>query len=361
MMLKRMGKGWPRHLVVALATMSLVAVTGCGSSGGSGTTDSSDDVAAATGTTPVPGRPTPVDNPDKKKVRIALVDFPAQVAEVFKASEAGASRAKEVLAGLGAEVDYLPVTTISADGVNQVVRTAINEGYDAIGVTLLGPANCEPMREAVAKGIKVAAMMSSADCVEGTGALFYHGEDSHAAWMEIAKSLVAAVGDKTCKVGIVTGFFSAPQHEARRQGFIDGLAGSGITPVSKGVEAGVDQAKYQAAARDYVTANDDLCALVATTGENGAMASTLSAEQAAKIKVITSDLTSGTRKQIEAGKQYAAIEQDPFGSTYDTSIWLYNAVIGGQGPDGGFNQPVKDLIVTKDNLTDALRKQSQGY
>lgn len=354
---RRLGRAAASVLIIAALAAPTAACSSSGTTGDSQTPD----IAAASGADPVPGRPEPVKNPDGTAYKIALVDFPSQVAEVFKASEAGAARAKEVLAPYGVQVDYLPVTDVSADGVNQVVRTAITEGYDAIGVTLLGPANCAPMKEAVDQGIKVAAMMSSADCVQDTGALFYHGEDSATAWQEVAKALVAEIGDRTCTVGILTGFFSAPQHEARRQGFIDGLAGSSITPVSKGVEAGVDTAKYQAAARDYVTANDDLCAIVATTGENGAMASTLTDEQAASIKVISSDLTSGTRKQIEDGKQFAAIEQDPFGSTYDTAVWLYNALVTGEGPEGGFEQPVTDLIVTKANLDEALRAQSQGY
>lgn len=343
--------------IVLIAGALLVSAAGCSASSAP---SASSSIAAATGTEPVKGRPVPVKNDAKKPVKIAIVDFPSQVAEVFKASEAGASRAGQVLAGYNATVDYLPVTTVSADGVNQVVRTAMTEGYDAIAVTLLGAANCAPMKEAVAKGIKVAAIMSSADCVEGTGALFYHGEDSLPAWTAIGQEMAKVTGTEPCTAGVVTGFFSAPQHEARREGLLAGINGSHLTAVGKGVEAGVDTAKYQAAARDYVTANPDLCAILITTGDNGAAASTLTAEQAAKIKVISSDLTSGTRKQIESGKQYAAVEQDPFGSTYDSSIWLYNAVITGKGPDGGFNQPVKNLLVTKENLQEALRMQTEG-
>jgi ribose transport system substrate-binding protein len=345
--------------IAAVLTTSALLVASVGCSAPTTPTASS-GISAASGTSPVAGRPTPVANPQNKPVKIAIVDFPSQVAEVFKASEAGASRASQVLAAYNVKVDYLPVTTISADGVNQVVRTAMNDGYDAIAVTLLGAANCAPMKEAVAKGIKVAAIMSSADCVEGTGALFYHGEDSLSAWTAIGKQMAEATGTQSCTAGVVTGFFSAPQHEARREGLLAGIAGTHLTAVGKGVEAGVDPAKYQAAARDYVTANPDLCAILITTGDNGAAASTLTTEQAAKIKVISSDLTSGTRKQIESGKQYAAVEQDPFGSTYDSSIWLYNAVITGNGPEGGFNQPVKNLIVTKENLQEALRMQTEG-
>lgn len=343
--------------VAITAGAMLLSAAGC-SAGGAPSAGTS--IAAASGTEPVAGRPLPVKNTANKPVKIAIVDFPSQVAEVFKASEAGASRAGHVLAGYNATVDYLPVTTVSADGVNQVVRTAMTEGYDAIAVTLLGAANCAPMKEAVAKGIKVAAIMSSADCVQGTGALFYHGEDSLPAWTAIGKEMAKVTGTQPCTAGLITGFFSAPQHEARREGLLAGIAGSHLTAVGKGVEAGVDTAKYQAAARDYVTANPDLCAILITTGDNGAAASTLTPEQASKIKVISSDLTSGTRKQIESGKQYAAIEQDPFGSTYDSSIWLYNAVVTGNGPEGGFNQPVKNLIVTKDNLQEALRMQTEG-
>lgn len=344
--------------VVFTAGVLLLSAAGCSATATPPSTGSS--ISAANGTDPVAGRPVPVKNTANKPVKIAVVDFPSQVAEVFKASEAGASRAGQVLKAYNVTVDYLPVTTVSADGVNQVVRTAMTEGYDAIAVTLLGAANCAPMKEAVDKGIKVAAIMSSADCVQGTGALFYHGEDSVQAWTAIGKQMAQATGTEPCTAGVITGFFSAPQHEARRQGLLAGIAGSHVTAVGKGVEAGVDPAKYAAAARDYVTANPDLCAVLITTGDNGGAAATLTVEQAAKIKVISSDLTSGTRKQIEAGKQYAAVEQDPFGSTYDSSIWLYNAVVTGNGPEGGFNQPVKNLVVTKDNLQEALRMQTEG-
>lgn len=345
---------------VAIALSACALLIGSAGCSATGSSTAGSSISAATGSEPVAGRPTPVENTTKKPIRIAVVDFPSQVAEVFKASEAGASRAGQVLAAYNATVDYLPVTTVSADGVNQVVRTAMTEGYDAIAVTLLGAANCAPMKEAVDKGIKVAAIMSSADCVQSTGALFYHGEDSLPAWTAIGKQMAEVTGTAPCTAGLITGFFSAPQHEARREGLLAGIAGTHLTAVGKGVEAGVDTAKYQAAARDYVTANPDLCAILITTGDNGAAASTLTTEQAAKIKVISSDLTSGTRKQIEAGKQYAAVEQDPFGSTYDSSIWLYNAVVTGKGPEGGFNQPVKNMVVTKDNLQEALRIQTEG-
>ncbi|ADB49692.1 sugar ABC transporter substrate-binding protein [Conexibacter woesei] len=351
----------PTLVTPALLISAALAFAACGSSDSSSKSGSKDTgIAAAEGTQPVAGRPMPVDNPDKQPVRIAIISAPPQIAEFFKAVTAGALRADDVLTAHGGSVDYVNVTDFTVGGINSAVRTAISQGYDAIAVSMLSSGNCAPLKEATAKGIKVASLAGNAECAESSGALFFHGEDSLKAWAGVGKTMVDATGGQECKVGIITGSFSVEAHEQRRNGFIDGLEGSNVSPVSKGVEGGVDPAKTQAATRDYVSANPDLCGIAVLVNDNGAAAAALTPEQAKKIKVISADLTTGIEKQIGNGKQYASFTQDPFGESYDTAIWLYNAVITGKGPEGGFFQPVEGVLVTKDNLEAAVEAQSNG-
>lgn len=345
---------------VAAATVSLLGLLVL-SACGSGSADSDTGFKAASGSTALANRPKPVPNQDKKQVKIAVVAGAPEVAEFFKAYAAGIQRANSVLKPLHAKVDYIRITSITPEAFNSSLRTAITQGYDAIATQILGSANCAALKEAVDKGIKVAVINSTAACAETSGVTFFHGENAFDAWRDnVAKALINATGGKTCKVGIITAGFAIEAMEQRRKGVIAGLEGSNLTPVDKGVDVGVDPAKTQAATRDYVTANPDLCGIVVLFGDNGAAAASLSSEQAKNVKVVSGDLTKGTVQQIKDGKLAAAFTQDPFGQTYDTSIWLYNTVITGKGPAGGYAQPSKGLIVTADNVDKALKDQSGG-
>ncbi len=345
-----------RSVALLAATAVLMAMTGCASASGNDT-----GIAAAKGTQPVAGRPMPVANTANKKITIDVLGGPGGLAEFFKAVTAGSLRAGEVLKSKNVKVTYVPLTDFTAAGVNNALRTEITQKPDAILTQLLGPANCQPIKEAVQAGIKVGAMISGADCLESTGALFFHGEDTLPAWSKlITDTLAKATGDQPCKVGIITGWFDVPAVEARRQAIVAGLAQTKMTPVNKGVAAAEDTAKFQAAARDYANSNPDLCAIVTDVSDNGATAAALTPEQLKKIKVISADLTNGIIQQIKSGNQYAAYTQDPFGETYDSVMWLYNAVITGKDPVSGFMQATKNLVVTKDNLTEAVKVQSEG-
>jgi ribose transport system substrate-binding protein len=345
-----------RSVALLAAVTVLMAMTGCSTTAGSNT-----GIAAATGSQPVAGRPQPLANPNKKSITIDVLGGPGGLAEFFKAVTAGSLRAGEVLKGRGVKVTYIPLTDFTADGVNNALRTVITQKPDAILTQLLGPANCQPIKEAVQAGIKVGTMISGADCLESTGAMFFHGENTGPAWSKlITDTLAKATGDKACKVGIITGWFDVPAIEARRQAIVAGLAETKMTPVSKGVAVAEDTSKMQAAARDYANSNPDLCALVTDVSDNGATAAALSPEQQKKIKVISADLTDGIIKQIKAGTQFASYTQDPFGETYDSVMWLYNSVISGKNQVTGFLQATKNLVVTKDNLAQAVKVQSEG-
>ena len=56
-------------------------------------------------------------------------------------------------------------------------------------------------------------------------------------------------------------------------------------------------------------------------------------------------------EQIKAGNMYAAIGQDPYGQSYDTIVWLYNALVDQQKPSPDYFIPTAAVVGTQDNIT----------
>jgi ribose transport system substrate-binding protein len=317
------------------------------------------------GMAPIPGREQPVENSTGKHIKIGLISFP-ESNEFFSTVKPGSDAANAVLANYDAQVDYITVNDFTQDAVNAAGQAALLEGYDALAFLPLDPGACPFIKDAVAQGVKVAVFITTADCAEESGALFFHGEDLEHAWGTIAdQALIAAVNadpqwaGKPCKVGVITGAFSVPTHETMRKAILAGLAGSDLSPVSDGVEIAQDLSKVGPATQAYITGNpDDLCAIVVDIGDAGAAAASLSDEQAQHIKVMSADFTVGGVEQLRKGKQTILIGQDPFGEAYGTAILLYNAVVNGKGP--GFYQPVVNSVMTPDNIDELMAAQAAG-
>ena len=209
--------------------------------------------------------------------------------------------------------------------------------------------------------------MTSAPCTQQSGSLFFHGEDLYNAWKDLAVPALIKViradpywTGKSCKVGVITGAFNVPTHELMRTGILAGLQGvPGISQVSSGVQVNQDLSKVGPAARAYIAGDpNDLCGIVVDIGDAGAAAAALTAAQAKHIKVMSADLTVGGVAQMRAGKQAILIGQDPFGESYDAAMLLYNAVVSGKNPP--FYEPVKDSVMTPDNIDKLLAAQDSG-
>jgi ribose transport system substrate-binding protein len=314
---------------------------------------------------PIPGRTQPVENTSGKTIKIALISFP-ESNEFFSAVKVGSDGARDVLAGYNAVVDYVTVNEFTQDAVNAAGRATMLQGYDAMAFLPLDNGACPLIKEAVAAGLKTAAFITTADCAEESGALFFHGEDLADAWGKKAvPKLIEMINadprwaGKDCKAGVITGAFSVPTHETMRLAILDGLKGTNVTPVSDGVEVEQDLSKVGPAARTYLTGNpEDLCALIVNIGDAGAAAAALTDEQAKQVYLLSADFTLGGVEQMRKGKQDLLLGQDPFGEAYDTAILLYNAVVTGKDP--GFYQPVTVSLMTPDNIDALMKAQAEG-
>lgn len=352
---------------VGVAAAAIVISSCSSASSGSKSSKTAPGYGANLGSAPIAGRTQPVNNTTGKHIKIAMISFPASN-EFFAPVKHGSDVAGAVLKGQNAEVDYITVNDFTEDAVNAAARTAILQGYNAIGIAALDAGVCPVIKDAVAKGIKVATFIITADCVQSSGALFFHGEDLYKAWKTLAiPALINAIQadpywqGKKCKAGVITGAFSVPAHELMRTAIVDGLrqSNSGITPVSSGVEIQQDLAKVGPAVKAYLAGDPtDLCGIAVDIGDAGAAASALTASQAKHIKVMSADFTVGGVNQMRAGKQTILIGQDPFGESYDTAMLLYNAFVTGKDP--GFYQPVTDSIMTPANIDKLVADQNNG-
>jgi ribose transport system substrate-binding protein len=271
-----------------------------------------------------------------------------------------------VLKKFNAQVDYVTVNDFTQDAVNAAGRATLLQGYDAIAFLPLDNGACPLIKDAVKANVKVAVFITTADCAKESGALFFHGEDLDTAWGPVAvgAALKAVQADpqwagKDCKAGVITGAFSVPTHETMRKAILAGLKGTSISPISDGVEIEQDLSKVGPAVKAYITGNPtDLCAIFVDIGDAGAAAAALTDEQAKHIKIVSADFTQGGVEQLRKGKQAILIGQDPFGEAYDTALLLYNAVVSGKNPD--FHQPVKNSIMTPDNIDALMKAQAEG-
>jgi ribose transport system substrate-binding protein len=314
---------------------------------------------------PIAGRTQPVENTTGRTIKIGLISFP-ESNEFFSGVKVGSDAARDVLAGYNAVVDYVTVNDFTQDAVNAAGRATLLQGYDAIAFLPLDNGACPLIKDAVKANVKVAVFITTADCAEESGALFFHGEDLALAWGKIAvPALVDMINadplwtGKDCKAGVITGAFAVPTHETMRLAILDGLKGTNVSPVSDGVEAENDLSKVGPAARAYVTGNpDDLCAIIVNIGDAGAAAAALTDEQAKRIKVLSADFTLGGVEQMKKGKQSLLLGQDPFGEAYDTALLLYNAVVTGEDP--GFYQPVNNSVMMPYNIEPLRDAQANG-
>jgi hypothetical protein len=322
-------------------------------------------LAQAADLDPIAGRTQPVANSTGKPIKIALISFP-ESNEFFSSVKVGSDAATAVLKKFNTEVDYVTVNDFTQDAVNAAGRATLLQGYDAIAFLPLDNGACPLIKDAVKANVKVAVFITTADCARDAGALFFHGEDLDQAWGPVAVgAAVKAVNadpmwaGKPCKAGVITGAFSVPTHETMRKAILAGLAGTNISPVSDGVEVEQDLSKVGPAVKAYITGDpDDLCAIFVDIGDAGAAAAALTDDQAKHIKIVSADFTQGGVEQMRKGKQAILIGQDPFGEAYDTAILLYNAIVTGTAPD--FHQPVKNSIMTPDNIDALMKAQADG-
>lgn len=322
-----------------------------------------DDGASTEGTAAGAERPELVTDEPEEPVKIAIIAI--QNNPFFDQVRRGYDAVAPEIQATGGRADWINAgTEVNVDNVGRAINAAVAQDYDAIAALMPGDGICSFVEQAVAAGVQVAAYNGNANCAEDAGSLFFHGQDLYAAGVRAGELMCEATADLASEsepgqVGILTESFTFQALEERRQGFLDGLEENcpWVTPVSDGVEYQGSVERVASATRDYTTSAENLVGIYVTGGNPFAAAEAVGqAGDSDTVKVIGFDFTAENVEQIRAGNMYAAIDQDPFGQSYDTIVWLYNAVVTGEDPTEEYFVPTTAVVGTQENIDEVAEE-----
>jgi ribose transport system substrate-binding protein len=341
--------------VAAVASVALLA--GCPTAQQTPTKRSSDALSTPP-TTPRPGeRPALSTTKPTKPLKIAIIAIENN--PFFAQVKTGYDAVKSKIEAAGGTVDWINAgTDVTVDSVGDAINAAVADGYDAIAALMPGYGICTSIRQANAKGVLVAAYNGNASCAQSSGAAFFHGQDLRAAGVEAGKLMCTATESLASAsnpgvVGVETESFTFQALEDRRLGFLDGLKQNcpWVTQSGAGVEYQSATDRVASATRNYMTFTKNLVGIYVTGGNPQVAAQAVaSAGKTSTVKVIGFDFTAENVAQIEAGNMYAAIGQDPYGQSYDTIVWLYNALVDKQKPSRDYFIPTAAVVGTQANI-----------
>jgi ribose transport system substrate-binding protein len=341
--------------VAAVAFLALLA--GCTTAQNARTKQSSNTLSAPPRTPPQGERPALSTTKPTKPVKITIIAIENN--PFFAQVKTGYDAVKPKIEAAGGTVVWINAgTDVTVDSVGDAINAAVVDGYDAIAALMPGDGICTYIRQANAKGVLVAAYNGNASCAQSSGAVFFHGQDLRAAGVQAGKLMCTATeglasASKPGVVGVETESFTFQALEERRLGFLDGLKQNcpWVTH-SGGVEYQGSTDRVATATRDYMTSTKNLVGIYVTGGNPQIAAQTVaSAGKTSTVKVIGFDFTAENVAQIKAGNMYAAIGQDPFGQSYDTIVWLYNALVDKQKPSRDYFIPTAAVVGTRANIT----------
>ena len=348
-----------RAKTFALAAVASVALLdGCTTAQETPTKLPSNTLTTPPTTPPRGERPALSTTKPTKPVKIAIIAIENN--PFFAQVKTGYDAVKPQIEAAGGAVDWITAgTDVTVDNVGDAINAAVVDGYDAVAALMPGDGICTYIRRATAKGVLVAAYNGNASCAQSSGALFFHGQDLRSAGVQAGNLMCTATKDlastsKPGVVGVETESFTFQALEERRLGFLDGLKQScpWVTPSGGGVEYGASTDRVASATREYMTSTKDLVGIYVTGGNPQAAAQTVaSAGNTTTVKVIGFDFTAENVAQIKAGNMYAAIGQDPYGQSYDTVVWLYNALVDKQKPSPDYFIPTATVVGTRANIT----------
>jgi ribose transport system substrate-binding protein len=303
-------------------------------------------------------RPALSTRKPSEPVKIAIIAIENN--PFFAQVKAGYDAVKPKVEAAGGTVDWINAgTDVTVDNIGDAISAAVDDGYDAVAALMPGDGICTYIQQADAKGVLVAAYNGNASCAESAGALFFHGQDLRAAGMEAGKLMCAATrkladASRPGRVGVETESFTFQALEERRRGFLDALKENcpWVTQAGGGVEYQTSTDRVASATRDYLSSTKDLVGIYVTGGNPQIAAQTVaSAGRSSTVKVIGFDFTAENVAQIKAGNMYAAIGQDPYGQSYDTIVWLYNALVDKQKPSPDYFIPTAAVVGTQANIS----------
>ncbi|MDT1060863.1 sugar ABC transporter substrate-binding protein [Paracoccus sp. CPCC 101403] len=276
-----------------------------------------------------------------KEVRIAFLSF--QNNPFWVPVTEGAGAANDYLKNFNGKVDFIDLgDDLTAEAVVAGVEAALVQNYDGIVVVPIFDGTARIINEAVDEGVPVVTIIAEGS--QPSKRLAFIGQDAKAAGAQIGEFIAGKMQGKG-KLGVITGYFGATQHQARMDGTLEYLKANapGIQIVGPFENRDKAEAAYSIV-QDMATANPDLGMIYVTAGGPfGAAKAVKDLGLTGKVGVVGFDHTPENTAYVPSGEMVGLLDQAPFQQAFDGSVMLFNHIVAGY-------QPESDVIKVDGNL-----------
>lgn len=276
-----------------------------------------------------------------EEVRIAFLSF--QNNPFWVPVTEGAHAANDYLGQFNGKVDFVDLgDDLTAEAVVAGIEAALVQQYDGIVVVPIFDGTARIIDEAVGEGVPVISII--AEGAQPSKRLTFIGQDATAAGAQIGE-FIAGKMDGEGKLGVITGYFGATQHQARMDGAVNYLKENApgieiIGPFENRDKADTAYSLVQ----DMMTANPDLKMVYVTAGGPfGAAKAVKDLGLTGKVGVAGFDHTPENMEYLASGEMFGLLDQAPFQQAFDGSVMLFNHIVNGDMPEA-------DVIKVEGNL-----------
>lgn len=276
-----------------------------------------------------------------EEVRIAFLSF--QNNPFWVPVTEGAKAADAYLADFNGTVDFVDLgDELTAEAVVAGIEAALVQQYDGIVVVPIFDGTARIIDEAVDEGVPVISII--AEGAQPSKRLTFIGQDAKAAGAQIGEFVAGKMGGEG-KLGVITGYFGATQHQNRMDGALEYLKAHapGIEIVGPFENRDKAEAAYSLV-QDMVTANPDLEMVYVTAGGPfGAAKAVRDLGLVGKVGVVGFDHTPENMAYLETGEMVGLLDQAPFRQAFDGAVMMFNHIVDGA-------EPGADVIEVEGNL-----------
>ena len=209
---------------------------------------------------------------------------------------------------------------------NQILENLASQGYHALAVSAIAPADQVPVLNKVAAKSKLITFDSDAP---KSNRLLYIGTNNYEAGKALGGEINTLLPDGG-KMAVFVGTLSADNAKQRLQGIEDAIKGHKSEIVDKR-EDNTDRAKARSNVEDIINAHADLNLVAGLWSYNGpAIAAAInSLGKKGKVMAAVFDEEEGTLNGIADGTIAATVVQKPFEFGYQSAKWMHKLAIGG--------------------------------
>jgi ribose transport system substrate-binding protein len=282
----------------------------------------------------------------KGPLRIAFLSF--QNNPFWFPVRDGAMAVAKYLKDKNVQVDYTVLgDNLTAEAVISGMETAIAKKYNGIVVVPIFDGTASIINEAVEANIPVANIIAEGNTPSKR--LFFMGQDAKAAGQQLGKFIAEKTGAEG-KVGVITGYFGATQHNDRMNGAIDYLKRNCAKIEIIGPFENQDKAEVAySLTQDMLTRYPDIKIIYVTAGgPYGAAKAVEDQKLVGKVGVVGFDHTPENLEHLKTGAMIGLLDQAPFRQAFDGTVLLYNYLVTGKAPEQKFI-PVTGTILTPEN------------